>query len=129
MSEIREDLHYTREHEWIRMEGKEGTMGITDHAQEELTDIVFVELPEVDRKVNKGDVIGAVESVKTVADIYSPVTGRIVEVNEELEDAPQYINESPYEDGWIAKIEMDSESELAQLLDPEEYEDLLKGLD
>ncbi len=129
MSEIREDLHYTREHEWIRMEGNEGTVGITDHAQEELTDIVFVELPELDRKVNKGDVIGAVESVKTVADMYSPITGKIIEVNEELEDNPQYINESPYEDGWIVKIKVDNESELNQLLDSDEYEDLLKGLD
>jgi len=127
MSEIREGLRYTREHEWLKVEGENARVGITAHAQNELTDIVFVEVPEVGRKVRKGETIGAVESVKTVADVYSPVSGEVVEANSELEDAPQMINESPYERGWMAVIRMSDPDEVDDLMDASEYEAYLES--
>lgn len=127
MSEIREGLRYTREHEWLKVEGENARVGITAHAQNELTDIVFVEVPEVGRKVRKGETIGAVESVKTVADVYSPVSGEVVEANSELEDAPQLINESPYERGWMAVIRMSDPDEVDDLMDASEYEAYLES--
>lgn len=125
MSEIREGLRYTREHEWLKIEGENARIGITDHAQNELTDIVYVEVPEVGKKVRKGDVIGAVESVKTVADVYSPVSGEVVEANSGLEDLPQSINESPYDKGWIAVVRMSDPDEAGDLMDASEYEELV----
>ena len=120
-SEVRDDLKYTVNDEWAKAEGENVRVGITDHAQHQLTDIVFVELPKVGMKVRQGDVIGQVESVKTVAAINAPVSGEIVEVNEELEDAPQRFNESPYEDGWLAVIRMEDPSEYEGLLDAAGY--------
>lgn len=121
MTYIPDELRCTKEHEWVKIEDKKATIGLTDHAQNELTDIIFVELPKADNVVTKGDVIGAVESVKSVAEIFSPVSGRIVEVNRELENSPDAINKDPYGQGWIAVIEMSDPNEARELLSPEEY--------
>ncbi len=126
MAEIPEDLKYTENHEWVKTDGEKTVRyGITDYAQSELGEIVYVELPEEGDKVEKGDMIGAVESVKTVSDLYTPVSGTIVKVNHELDDSPEIINEDPYGDGWIALIELSDESELASLISPEEYKLLM----
>ncbi|MFW5904007.1 MAG: glycine cleavage system protein GcvH [Candidatus Saliniplasma sp.] len=121
MVEVDEDLKYTEKHEWIKIDGEEITYGITDYAQEELGDIVYVELPMEGEEVDKGDVIGVVESVKTVSDLYAPISGTISAVNMNLEGAPEQINEDPFGEGWIAKMEIDSKSELEELLTAEEY--------
>ena len=122
MSLIPEDFKYTKDHEYVNMENEfNGTCGITDHAQEMLTDIVFVELPEVDVEVSKGDQIAVVESVKAVSDVYAPVAGRIIEVNTALEDAPETLNTDPYGEGWIFKIEVKHPKELEELMDKDEY--------
>lgn len=121
MSQVPDGLRYTKEHEWVKREGAEGRIGITDHAQNELTDIVFVELPKVGRKVKKGDSLGVVESVKTVSDIYSPVSGEIIDVNKALEDNPQFINQSPYDKGWFALIKLAEPSEIDGLMDATSY--------
>lgn len=123
---IPEDLKYTEQHEWVRVEENRATIGITDFAQKELGDIVYVEAPEVDGEIEKSDAIGVVESTKAVSDIYAPVSGTIVEINEELEDAPETINEDPYERGWICVVELSDPSELEGLMDAKEYEKLLK---
>ncbi len=122
MPEAPEDLMYTEEHEWIDKEDGSIRYGITDYAQEELGDIVYVELPSEGEKLDKGDVLGVVESVKTVSDLYSPVSGTIKEVNEGLETTPETLNEDPFGDGWIAVIELDDESELDNLMSAEDYE-------
>ena len=116
---VPEDLQYTKSHEWVRTEDDTATIGITDHAQEELGDVVFVELPEVGATLDAGDTFGTVESVKAVSDLYTPVGGEVVEVNSALEDAPEHINEDPYGEGWIVKLRTTDE---ADLLSPEEYE-------
>ncbi len=113
------DLQYTKEHEWVRIEGELATVGITDHAQEALGDIVFVELPEVGRTVSAGEAFAVVESVKAVSDVYAPVAGEVVEVNSELEQAPEKINTDPYGAGWIAKIRMSGDT--VELLDEATY--------
>ena len=120
---IPDDLQYTKSHEWVRMEGDTATIGITDHAQEELGDVVFVELPEVGSTIEAGDSFGTVESVKAVSDLYTPVGGEVVEVNSSLEDAPEKINDDPYGEGWIVKLRT---SEEADLLSPEEYEKVVE---
>jgi glycine cleavage system H protein len=120
---IPDDLQYTRSHEWVRMEDGTATIGITDHAQEELGDVVFVELPEVGTSIEAGDSFGTVESVKAVSDLYTPVGGEVVEVNSSLEDAPEKINDDPYGEGWIVKVQT---SEEADLLSPEEYEKVVE---
>jgi glycine cleavage system H protein len=120
---IPDDLQYTKSHEWVRAEGGTVTIGITDHAQEELGDVVFVELPEVGDDIGAGDSFGTVESVKAVSDLYTPVGGEVVEVNSSLEDAPEKINDDPYGEGWIVKL---STSEEADLLSPEEYEKVVE---
>ena len=117
------DLQYTKSHEWVRTEGDTATIGITDHAQEELGDVVFVELPEEGITLDAGDTFGTVESVKAVSDLYSPVGGEVIEVNSSLEDAPEKINDDPYGEGWIVKL---STSEEADLLTPEEYEKVVE---
>ncbi len=130
MSSIPEDLRYTKDHEWLRIEEEFIVVcGITDHAQEMLTDIVFVELPEVDLEISKGEQIAVVESVKAVSDVYSPVSGRIIEVNNELEDAPELINSSPYEDGWLFKIEIKDQNEIDELMDSDEYTEHVENSD
>jgi len=125
MSLVPEDLRYTKEHEWVKSEGGTARIGITDHAQHELTDIVFVELPKIGKKVKQGEVLGVVESVKTVADVYSPVSGEVADVNSDLNDNPQFINESPYEKGWFAIIKMENPSEVGRLMDAAAYKKTL----
>ena len=117
------DLQYTKSHEWVRVEGDVATVGITDHAQDELGDVVFVEMPEQGATLAAGDAFGAVESVKSVSDLYAPVGGEVVEVNGTLEDSPEKINEDPYGEGWILKLRTSGE---ADLLSPEDYEKLLE---
>ena len=121
MSQVPESLRYTKEHEWVKREGADGRIGITDHAQNELTEIVFVELPKIGRKVKKGDALGVVESVKTVSDIYSPVSGEVIDANKVLEDNPQFINQSPYDKGWFALIKLSDPSEIDGLMDASSY--------
>lgn len=119
--EVRDDLKYTDTHEWLKLKGDTAIIGITDHAQTELTDIVFVELPEVGKEIKKGEELCVVESVKSVSEIYSPVSGKIVNVNEKLEDAPETVNEKPYDDGWLVELEIKDKSEIDALIDAESY--------
>jgi len=121
-----EELKYTEEHEWVKVEGDIAIVGITDFAQNELSDIVYVELPEVGKNIKKGDVIATVEAVKTVADVYSPVSGEIIEVNEKLKDEPSIINNDPYGEGWIAKVKMENPEEINALLDHAAYKKLVE---
>jgi len=120
--EVRNDLLYTSEHEWVRVEGNRVYVGITDYAQHSLGEIVYVELPEIGDELNAGDVFSVIESVKAASDSYLPVSGKIVEVNEELSDSPQLINEDPY-GSWIVVVEMANKSELDKLMTAEEYEE------
>ena len=120
-----QDLLYSKEHEWIKKEGNKVRIGITEFAQDELGDIVFVELPEVDDKLDLNESFGSVESVKTVSELYAPVSGTVVEVNEELEDSPEFVNESPYEKAWMIVIELDDESELDNLLSADQYQEVI----
>jgi len=119
--EVRDELKYTDTHEWVKIDKDIAKVGITDHAQEELTDIVFVELPEKGKKVEKGDELCVVESVKSVSEIYAPLSGEIIEVNAELEDSPETVNEKPYDKGWLVEIKISNKSEIDDLLDSEEY--------
>jgi glycine cleavage system H protein len=121
--EFPEDLKFSKEHEWVLVEGSVATVGITDYAQDQLGDIVFVELPAVGDKVSKEDAFGVVESVKAVSDIYAPVSGKVVEVNDDLPENPEMLNEDPYGDGWIIKIEMNDPDELQDLMSAAEYEE------
>ncbi|GAB2799852.1 hypothetical protein GCM10027040_29140 [Halomonas shantousis] len=125
MSHIPANLRYTDSHEWV-LDNGDGTVtiGITDHAQEALGDVVFVELPEVGRELEAGEEFGVIESVKAASDLYSPLSGEIVEINEALEDAPETVNDSPYEDGWIAKLKLADADDLETLLDAEAYANL-----
>ncbi len=119
-------LRYTKEHEWVKIEGNKATIGITDFAQSELGDIVFVELPEVGDEISKDQPFGSVESVKTVSELYAPVSGKVVAVNEELSDSPEFVNESPYETAWMITIELSDEAELEELLDVDAYAALIE---
>jgi glycine cleavage system H protein len=119
--EFPEGLQYSREHEWVLVEENIATVGITDYAQTELGDIVYIELPKVGDSVTKDDPFGSVESVKAVSDIYAPVSGTVVEVNEDLAESPEMINEDPYGDSWMIKIEMSDPEDLEDLLSPQEY--------
>ncbi|MEK6911653.1 MAG: glycine cleavage system protein GcvH [Candidatus Thermoplasmatota archaeon] len=121
MSTIPENLKYTKDHEWTRVEGNRATVGITDHAQEQLTDVVYVELPAVGKVVKAGDVLGTVESVKAVSEIFSPLSGKVVEVNHTLEDAPEIVNEDPYTKGWIVVLEISDPGEVKGLMDAAAY--------
>lgn len=121
MSQYPDDLRYTREHEWIRVDGDTGTIGITHHAQEELGDIVFVDLPSEGDSVVKDAEFGTVESVKAVSELYSPVSGQVAEVNATLSDRPEAINDDPYGGGWILKVSLSETSELEQLMDASAY--------
>lgn len=118
------DLQYTKDHEWVRIEGKTAVIGITDFAQKELGDIVFVEVDTVGESLDAGEIFGSVEAVKTVSDLFMPVNGKILELNEDLEDSPELVNDDPYEKGWMIKIQLEDETDLA-LLSPEEYEKLI----
>lgn len=120
------ELKYTKEHEWVKVEGDLATLGITDHAQSELGDITFVELPQEGDELAKGASAATVESVKAASDVYSPVSGKVEAVNESLEAGPEKMNQSPYEEGWICKISMKDAGELADLMDAAMYEEFLK---
>jgi len=116
-----ENLRYTESHEWVKVEGNHAVIGITDYAQSQLKDIVYVELPEVGLELKKGDSMGSVESVKTLADIYSPLTGKVVETNSALKEHPQFVNEDPFGKGWIVKITFRDQEELKSLLSVKDY--------
>jgi len=122
MSNVPSDLKYTKSHEWVRVSGDTATVGITDHAQHELTDIVFVELPDVGRKIKSGDACAVVESVKTASDIYSPLSGEILETNRAVVDDPALVNSEPYAAGWFFKIKLNNPAELGALLSPDKYQ-------
>ncbi len=119
---IPKELKYAKTHEWIKVEGETGTVGITDYAQEQLTDVVFVELPQIGKVVSKGEAVAVLESVKSVSDIYAPVSGEVIEVNKELENKPGLINKEPYGKGWIFKLKIKDTKELDSLLSAEGYE-------
>ena len=121
-----ENLKYTDDHEWVSVKDDVAIIGITDFAQSELGDIIFVEFPDTGMSINQKDSVGTLEAVKTVADIYSPVTGEIIEVNDNLESSPELINEDPYEEGWILKIKISNKDELGGLLSNLDYEKMIK---
>ena len=125
--EIKPNLKYTKDHEWISIDGNNATIGITDYAQGELGDIVYVEIESIGDSLNKEEIFGSVEAVKTVSDLFIPVSGEITEMNESLEDNPELINDDPYGDGWIIKMKINDSSELNDLLSPEEYKELVGG--
>ncbi|HAA81838.1 MULTISPECIES: glycine cleavage system protein GcvH [Thermotoga] len=114
---------YTKTHEWVVVEDKVATVGITNHAQEQLGDVVYVDLPEVGREVKKGEVVASIESVKAAADVYAPLSGKIVEVNEKLDTEPELLNRDPEGEGWLFKMEISDESELEDLLDEQAYQE------
>ena len=126
MSEVPDELRYTKEHEWIRIEGDSVTIGVTDYAQDALTDVVWVELPEIGAVVESMESFASVESVKSVSEIYAPVGGEVIEVNDSLEDSPEQINEDPYGNGWICKMSLADASELENLLDGATYRGLIE---
>lgn len=122
-----QDLLYTKEHEWIRVEGEDGVVGITDHAQKELGDIVYVETPETGAEVKTGDEVGTIESVKAVSPLYSPLTGEVLAVNGDLDDAPELLNQEPYGGGWIYRMSLGNKGELDGLMKAEDYEKLVSS--
>ena len=123
--EIPQGLKYSKEHEWVATEDSVATIGISDHAQDQLGEIVYIELPAVGDKISKDDPFGVVESVKAVSDIYAPVTGTVIEINEDLPESPETVNEDPYGDGWLIKVKITDMSDLEDLMDAEEYAELL----
>ena len=127
MANIPEDLHYSKDHEWIRVEGDVGTIGITDHAQDSLGDVVYVELPKAGDIFTAHEAFGSVESVKAVSEIFTPVGGEIVEANEALQDEPEKVNSDPYDEGWMIRIRMRNPGEVDSLLTAAEYEDFTKA--
>lgn len=124
--EFPDDLKYTKDHEWVRLDGGIATIGVTDYAQEQLGDIVYLELPEEGEAVTKGDGFGVVESVKAVSDIYAPVSGEVVEVNDPLKESPETLNEDPHGEGWLVRVEMSNSDELEELLDSKAYQAYIK---
>ena len=120
---------YDEEHEWIRVEGEEGVIGISDYAQDALSDVVYVELPEVGDVFDKGDVFAVVESVKAASDVYMPITGEILEINDQLEDSPELINQDPFGDAWLVRVTIPEPAELDDLLDAEAYKSYVETLD
>ena len=125
MSDIPEDLVYTSEHEWMRIDGNKAEIGITNHAQNELGDIVYVELPILDDEIDSGEEFGTIESVKAVSPLYMPVSGRIIEVNSELQEHPELVNEDCYDEGWLVRIEITNAEDTDELLDPKAYKAIL----
>lgn len=119
-----QELRYSKEHEWVKVEDGKATIGITHFAKAELGDIVFVELPQVGDELKKNEPFGSVESVKTVSELYAPVSGKVIEVNSELEDSPEFVNESPYEKAWMVVIEAPSEDEMNELMDADKYKEM-----
>ena len=124
-NEVREGLKYTKAHEWLKVKGDKAVVGVTDYAQSELTDIVFVELPEIGKEIKKGEELCVVESVKSVSELYAPISGKVVNVNKKLDDSPETINESPYDDGWLDEMEIKDKSEIDRLLDAESYKKMI----
>ena len=121
-----EDLHYAASHEWVRVEGETGTIGITDHAQKELGEIVYLELPEVGHVFNAEDEFGTVESVKAVSELFTPVSGEVVEVNKSAIQEPGIVNDDPYGDGWLIKVKLSTDQEISKLMSAEKYAEYLK---
>lgn len=121
-----EDLKYSKEHEWVRVSGNIATIGVSDYAQDQLGEVVFIELPDEGEEFEKDDAFGVIESVKSVNDIYAPVTGRIMEVNDPVVDSPEIINEDPYGEGWLVKIEISDLKELGELMSAKDYEAYIK---
>lgn len=124
---VKEGLYYTKKHEWLKVEGNTGIVGITDYAQGELGDIAYIDLPEKGKEIKKSEEICEIESVKAVSEVYSPVSGKIIDINTELGDKPEKVNEAPY-DAWIVKIELSNKEEIKDLMDKKKYEDYLKSL-
>jgi len=124
---IPENLKFTKDHEWIRVEGNEAYVGITEYAQGELGDVVFVEIETEDEELDKEEVFGTIEAVKTVSDMFMPVSGKVLEVNEKLEDTPEIVNKDPYGEGWLIKISLKNEAEIDELLDADAYKKLLEA--
>ena len=122
--EIKDNLKYTKDHEWVMLDGKVATVGITDFAQSELGDIVYLEVDTVDEELNKDEVFGTVEAVKTVSDLFLPMSGKIIEFNDSLNDNPEKVNDSPYGEGWIIKVEITNPAELDELLDSKTYSEI-----
>jgi|ERR1041385_4147462 glycine cleavage system H protein len=127
MANVPSDLKYAKSHEWVRVSGEAATIGITDHAQHELTDVVFVELPAPGKKVKAGEACAVVESVKTASDIYSPVSGEVTEVNKAVVDNPALVNSEPYAGGWFFKLKLSNPSEMNSLLGPDQYKAQIGG--
>jgi glycine cleavage system H protein len=127
MANVPEDLHYSKDHEWVRVEGDLAVIGITDHAQEQLGDVVYVELPKAGESFAAHESFGSVESVKAVSEVFTPVSGEVAEVNETLNDEPEKVNKDPYNDGWMLKMKMKSPAEVDSLLTAAEYEDFTKA--
>lgn len=125
MANFPEELHYTKDHEWLRVDGNTGTVGVTYFAQEALGDVVYVELPKVGEKFSAAEPFGSVESVKSVNELFTPVSGEVVAVNEALVDSPELVNTAPYEAGWMIKLELTSKAEVDALLNSTEYEDFI----
>ncbi|WP_026569551.1 MULTISPECIES: glycine cleavage system protein GcvH [Sediminibacillus] len=119
------ELRYSEEHEWVKVEGEKVRIGITDHAQSELGDIVFVELPEVGDTIEADEPFGSVESVKTVSELYAPINGKVVEVNEDLDDSPEFVNESPYEKAWMIVVETEDLSQVDELMSADQYQEMI----
>jgi len=124
---VKEGLYYTKKHEWLKVEGNTGIVGITDYAQEEMGDIAYIDLPEKGKELKKSEEMCEIESVKAVSEVYSPISGKIIEINTELGDKPEKINENPY-GAWIVKIELSNKGEIKDLMDKKQYEDYLKSL-
>ena len=127
MMNIPHELKYTKDHEWVKIDGNIATIGVTDFAQGELGDIVYVEVETVGETMEREEVFGTVEAVKTVSDLFLPLAGEIIEFNESLEDAPEKVNTDPYGDGWMVKIKISDEDEIAGLMSPEDYKDFIGG--
>ena len=127
--EVPEGLLYTRDHEWIKVEGNVITIGVTDYGQKKLREVVYVELPTVGQRVEEGEAIATLESVKASAEVYTPASGRVIEVNSKLVDSPELVNDDPYGDGWIAKIELEEERKFEDLMEPDEYRKYLEDLE
>lgn len=124
-----DDYYYTKDHEWLKVDGKRVTVGITDFAQKQLGDVVYMELPKVGTQLEFHQSLGVVESVKAVSDIYSPISGEVIEVNTKLNDSPEIVNEDPHGKGWIARLKIKDESEIERLMTVSEYEKFLEGLE
>lgn len=128
MALVPDDLKYTKEHEWVRLADTEGTIGITDYAQNQLGDIVYVELPQIGAKVEQFETFGVIESVKAASDMFAPVSGEVIAVNDAIRDHPEVINQSPYDDGWIIRMKLSDLSEIDVLMSPSDYKAFVESL-